>query len=136
MEKLYQWFRPFCRSRREGQTKEDVHQDIFDMRLQTSTGRYPSRYLRYATEREDEKTSVRMSSSYIAPATKAQRRYLQYLLVSAISPQRQTSPFTISVENRFSMKCLYRILKRDFSRAFLEFFYESTPFFVCLFIVY
>ena len=33
-----------------------------------------------------EKTPVRMSSSYIAPATGAERRYPGYLLVSAISP--------------------------------------------------
>jgi hypothetical protein len=53
------------------------------------------------------KMSIRTSSIYIAPATAAQRRYLRYLLVSAISPQWQTSPLAISVENRFIMDLWY-----------------------------
>ena len=34
-----------CRSCMEGQTGEDVLMDIFEMRLQRSTKRYPSGYL-------------------------------------------------------------------------------------------
>ena len=64
-----------------------------------------------------EKISIRISLSYIAPATVAQRRYLRYLLVSAISHQWRTSPFAISVENRFSIIPFYRCLIKDFYRA-------------------
>ena len=50
------------RSRREGQTGEDFRQDIFEMRLQRSTKRYPSGHLR-AAAKEHEKISIRKSSN-------------------------------------------------------------------------
>jgi hypothetical protein len=97
--------------------REDIHQDVFDMRPQGSTRRYPSGCLRYATAREHEKISIRISSIYIAPATMAQRRYFRYLLVFAISHERRKSPFAIAVETSFSIISFYQCLIKDFQRA-------------------
>ena len=63
-----------CRSPRERLTWEDIRQDIFEMRLQGSTRRFPSGNLRDVTAREHEKISVRISLSYIVPATAALRK--------------------------------------------------------------
>jgi hypothetical protein len=52
----------FAVPEREGQTKEDFLQEIFEMRLQGSTRRYPSGILRDATAREHKKISFRNSS--------------------------------------------------------------------------
>jgi hypothetical protein len=74
--------------------------DIFEMRLQESTRRYPSGYLRVTESRREEigEETRRVSSSYIAPATVA-------------------APIEIFVEIRVNMDVYHYCEIRDFYRA-------------------
>ena len=118
MEKPYQWLRYVCRSRRGGQTEEDVQQEIFDMRLKGSTRRHLSGCLRATLPPPLWQTRKWSDDHFLVFLRHISEIFCRIFPASLSCPLDTTNtPFVIYGENRFSIIPFYRYLIQDFYRA-------------------